>query len=71
VFAISTITLGTPAIASPTLNTTQSDDDKKKQQLSYDLKQKVNILDQDLMKMKGHIDLMILNTNKKGVIYER
>lgn len=49
VFAVSTITLGAPAIATPTLSATQTDDDKQKQQLSYDLKQKVNRLDQDLM----------------------
>ncbi|WP_237756498.1 MucBP domain-containing protein [Lactiplantibacillus herbarum] len=49
VFAISTITLGAPAISAPTLSATQSDSDKQSQLLNYEVKQKVNVLDQDLM----------------------
>ncbi|KZU52013.1 hypothetical protein [Lactiplantibacillus plantarum] len=49
VYNVSTITLGTPAIATPTLSATQSATDKQNRTLTYDLQQKVNVLDQDLM----------------------
>ena len=66
VYNVSTITLGTPAIATPTLSATQSATDKQNRTLTYDLQQKVNVLDQDLMtKYKDWSENITIPTNAK------